>query len=59
MKADIVLNVADIQRLSPGLGIQVDVRAIPDGVHDLILSKPEPRMKVFSELLDWLAGITC
>jgi alpha-beta hydrolase superfamily lysophospholipase len=59
MKADIVLNVADIQRLSPGLGIQVDVRVIPDGVHDLILSKPEPRMKVFSELLDWLAGITC
>ena len=59
MTADIVLNVADIQRLSPGLGNHVDVRAIANGVHDLTLSAPEPRKKVFSELLDWLTGLGC
>ena len=59
MTADIVLNVADIQRLSPGLGNHVDVRAIANGMHDLTLSTPEPRKKVFSELLDWLTGLGC
>lgn len=54
---DIVLDVADMQRLSPGLGPMVEVRAIPDGIHDLTLSKPGPRQKVFQELLDWLARI--
>lgn len=54
---DVVLDVADIQRLSPGLGPQVEVRAIADGIHDLTLSKPEPRQKVFQALLEWLTRI--
>lgn len=54
---DIVLDVADIARLSPGLGPQVEVRAIPDGIHDLVLSQPEPRQKTFAALLDWLTRI--
>ena len=40
-----------------GLGHQVEVRAIEDGVHDLILSKPEAREKVFQELLTWLVRV--
>jgi len=56
-RTDVVLDVADIQRLSPGLGAQVEVRAIPDGIHELTLSKPEPRQKAFQALLDWLSRI--
>lgn len=57
MVTDIVLDVSDIQRLSPGLGRQVEVRAIPDGVHDLILSAPNAREKVFQELRRWLEHV--
>lgn len=55
--SDIVLDVADIKRLSPGLGPQVEALAIPDGLHDLVLSPPEPRQKTFAALLDWLTRI--
>lgn len=54
---DVVLDVADIQRLSPGLGPQVEVCAIPDGIHDLTLSKPDPRQHAFQALLDWLIRV--
>lgn len=54
---DIVLDIADIQRLSPGLGRQVEVRSVADGVHDLILSKPGVRDKIFDRLLVWLRRV--
>lgn len=54
---DIVLDVADIQRLSPGLGRQLEVRSVVDGVHDLMLSKPQPRAMVFRELRAWLLRV--
>lgn len=54
MVTDIVLDVADIKRLSPGLGRQVEVRSVVDGIHDLILSKPTVRAAVFRELAAWL-----
>ena len=54
---DIVLDVADMARLSPGLGAQVEVLAIADGIHDLVLSKPEPRQQTFQALRDWLTRI--
>lgn len=54
---DIVLDVADIERLSPGLGRQVELRSMADGVHDLMLSKPQPRKLVFEELNAWLARV--
>lgn len=57
MCTDVVLDVADMQRLSPGLGAQVEVQAIPDGIHDLTLSKPKPRQIVFQALLNWLTRI--
>lgn len=57
MVTDIVLDVADIERLSPRLGRQVEVRSIPEGVHDLILSKPQPRNLAFQELRRWLERV--
>lgn len=57
MVTDIVLDVADIQRLSPGLGRQVELQSVADGVHDLMLSKPQPRKLVFKELQAWLARV--
>ncbi|MDD2881675.1 MAG: alpha/beta hydrolase [Rhodoferax sp.] len=54
---DIVLDVADIARLSPGLGPQVTVQAIPDGIHDLTLSQLEPRQHAFQALLRWLTSV--
>ena len=54
---DIVLDVADIARLSPGLAPQVEVKAIAGGIHDLVLSSPVPRQKTFAALLDWLIRI--
>lgn len=55
---DIVLDVADIERLSPRLGRQVEVRSVENGVHDLVLSKPPVRQKVLQELFDWLNGVS-
>jgi alpha-beta hydrolase superfamily lysophospholipase len=57
MAADIVLNVLDMIRLAPRLGKQVSLRAIEGGVHDLSLSQPEPRQRMFSALHDWLSGL--
>jgi alpha-beta hydrolase superfamily lysophospholipase len=57
MSADIVLDVADIRRLSPRLGPQVVVRAIEGGMHDLTLSALAIRERVFKELQDWLGTI--
>jgi len=57
--ADIVLNVDDIQRLSPGLGKQLEIHAITNGVHDLVLSGETVRMEVWRVLSDWLMRIDC
>jgi len=57
MTADIVLDVADIRRLSPRLGPHVAMRAIADGIHDLTLSTLKTRQFVFKELRDWLIAI--
>ncbi|MCM2296027.1 alpha/beta hydrolase [Rhodoferax sp.] len=54
MSTDIVLDIADMQRLAPGLGRQVERLAIANGVHDLVLSAPQIREKVFNKLLNWL-----
>ena len=57
MSADIVLDIADIQRLSPGLGRRVELLAVANGVHDLVLSAAQTREKVFKGLLNWLVRI--
>lgn len=57
MSADIVLDVADIRRLSPKLGPHVVMCAIADGMHELTLSTLKTRERVFKELRDWLVVI--
>ncbi len=53
-RADIVLDVEDMRRHSPGLGEQVRVMEIDGGLHDLVLSAPAVRREVFHRLFDWL-----
>ncbi len=54
---DTVLNVADIQRLSPGLGKQIEMHAIQDGLHDLTLSHELARKEVWQTFSSWLDRI--
>ena len=55
MTADTVLNVADMRRRAPGLGRQVEAHAILGGMHDLVLSPPAARERVWQTLGPWLA----
>jgi alpha-beta hydrolase superfamily lysophospholipase len=57
MTADIVLNVQDMVRLAPCLGMQVSVCAIEGGVHDLNLSQPKARQQMFNALQQWLVRL--
>lgn len=59
LSADIVLNIADIQRLSPGLGKQVEMHAVTNAMHDLVLSGEAARAEVWRLLSDWLVRIGC
>lgn len=52
--ADIVLDVADMVRLAPGLGSQVEVHAVEGGIHDLVLSAEPARRRTFELLAGWL-----
>ena len=54
-RADGVLNVRHISALAPRLGPHVTVRAIPGGLHDLVLSPGPVRETVYRELFAWLA----
>lgn len=42
-EADLVLDVEDMKRLGPRLGSRVTTREIPEGLHDLTLSKKSAR----------------
>jgi len=55
--ADIVLDWRDIARWSRTLGKDVAVLAFPGGVHDLVLSRPEIREEVFTQLFAWAARL--
>ncbi|SCL41699.1 Lysophospholipase, alpha-beta hydrolase superfamily [Micromonospora pallida] len=54
MLADAVLDVAHIVRWAPRLGPQVTVARIDGGMHDLTLSGPAVRGKVFAEIERWV-----
>lgn len=56
--SDIVLNVDDIERLSPDLGLQIETYSIPEGMHDLVLSNARAREKVWHFLGNWLDKIS-
>ena len=53
-EADAVLSVTDIERLAPRLGKRVELRKIPNGMHDLALSKPEVRNLYLRQLIEVL-----
>ncbi len=53
-QTDTVLNVRDIDRYADGLGNKVSKVQIEGGMHDLMLSGPEVRQRVYKELHGWL-----
>lgn len=55
--ADCVLDVEHMRRYGPGLGRDVSMVAIEGGLHDLVLSPPPVRERVFAELFAWLDGL--
>jgi len=56
-EADVVLDWRHIARYSRTLGADVTVLAFPGGLHDLVLSRPEVREAVFSQLFAWAARV--
>lgn len=56
--SDIVLDVRDMQRLAPRLGSHVRIEAIPNAIHDLVLSHPAARAATFAAVEEWLEEIT-
>jgi alpha-beta hydrolase superfamily lysophospholipase len=54
--ADSVLDVDHIARWAPSLGQHVTIVRIDGGLHDLALSAPAVRERVFSELDRWLTA---
>jgi alpha-beta hydrolase superfamily lysophospholipase len=51
---DIVLDVAQIRRWSTSLGRHVTYIAVDGAMHDIFLSRPEPRARAYDELGRWL-----
>ncbi len=51
---DTILNVNDIARISNNITTDCDVVAIEGGMHDLVLSKPLVRAKVYDTIFSWL-----
>jgi len=52
--SDVVLNVEHMVTAAPGLGRDVTVVRIPNGVHDLALSGPVARQRFFEEVFGWV-----
>ena len=53
---DIVLDVEQIRRWSPALGRHVTYVGIEGARHDVLLSRAEPRSRVYDELERWLTA---
>lgn len=53
LSTDLVLDVEQIRRWSPALGRHVTYVAVPGAVHDVVLSQPEARARVYVELDRW------
>lgn len=56
LKADIVLDVKDIQKYGARLGKDVTRVTIPNGIHDLILSPVPARDVAYQTIFDWIEG---
>ena len=57
MRADIVLDVAQMERWAPALGADVAMAVIPDAVHDIVLSATPVREHAFERIDAWLDRI--
>ncbi|WP_106830475.1 alpha/beta hydrolase [Parabacteroides pacaensis] len=53
-RADIVLDVEDIQKYGRRLGAQVTPVTVAGGIHDLVLSLPTVRGVVYNVMFDWI-----
>ncbi|WP_290452413.1 alpha/beta hydrolase [uncultured Muribaculum sp.] len=53
-RADVVLDVDDMEKYGPRLGRDVTIKTIPDGIHDLILSMPDSRENAYETMFCWL-----
>jgi alpha-beta hydrolase superfamily lysophospholipase len=53
--ADVVLDVAQIRQWAPALGRHVTYVGIEGARHDVVLSLPEPRARVYDELERWVS----
>lgn len=51
---DVVLNVKDISKYGRRLGDDVTEITIGDGIHDLVLSRPDVREEVYDSIFGWL-----
>ena len=58
LRADIVLDVADIRRYGEQLGPQTTYRCVPDGMHDLVLSQRTARQRTYLILHDWMTQLS-
>jgi alpha-beta hydrolase superfamily lysophospholipase len=56
MSSDIVLDVDQIARHAPRLSTHVTIVRVPGALHDVTLSRPEVRDRVFDELRRWLGA---
>lgn len=54
MRADIVLDVGQMERWAPALGADVAMAVIPDAVHDIVLSAKPVRDHAFERIDAWL-----
>ncbi len=50
---DVVLDVPQIRQWAPAVGPHVTYVAVAGARHDVVLSRPEPRAKVYDELDRW------
>jgi alpha-beta hydrolase superfamily lysophospholipase len=53
-KGDAVLNVDDISTIGNTLGNDVTEVSVYGGLHDLVLSSPKVREKVYNSIFEWL-----
>lgn len=56
-KSDAVLDVDDMRRLGPGLGGDVTLKEIENGVHDLFLSSNKAKEKAFEVMFQWINSL--
>lgn len=54
--SDVVLEVAQIRRWATAIGAHVTYAAVEGARHDVVLSRPEPRARVYDEIERWHAA---